>query len=111
MAVAWNPAPGATKYVLYRNGVVLATVTAGSYVGEISLMDDAPASARVTALESVKALRIQRDRFEQFVEESNQIVPLAARAIAEANARELGELVDRSQKFAETLLGNQTREV
>jgi galactokinase len=51
-----------------------------------------------------------KDRFDQFAAESNQIVPRAARAIAESNGQELGKLVDLSQKLAETKLGNQTRE-
>jgi galactokinase len=47
------------------------------------------------------------DRFEQFFEESTQIVPGAAEAL---NANELytfGKLVDRSQELAEQKLGNQ----
>jgi tetratricopeptide (TPR) repeat protein len=51
----------------------LATLPAGNYVGEMSLIDDAPTSARVTAAESVKALRIRRDRFEQFLFANDRI--------------------------------------
>jgi CRP-like cAMP-binding protein len=51
----------------------LATLPAGNYVGEMSLIDDAPTSARVTAAESVKALRIKRDRFEQFLFANDRI--------------------------------------
>ena len=51
-----------------------------------------------------------RNRFDQFAAESNQIVPRAARAIAEENADDLGKLVDLSQHLAETKLGNQTPE-
>ncbi len=45
----------------------LATLSAGSYVGEISLVDDAPTSARVAAQGEVKALFISRARFEQYL--------------------------------------------
>jgi galactokinase len=49
-----------------------------------------------------------RERFEQFIVESETIVPRAAGAIASADHLALGKLVDRSQKLAETHLGNQT---
>jgi galactokinase len=48
------------------------------------------------------------DRFDQFVEESEQIVPAAARAIANSDRSALGSLVDRSQHLTENLLRNQT---
>ena len=47
--------------------VELATIPAGQYVGEMSLVDDAPTSARVSAAEPVKALRVTKARFEQFM--------------------------------------------
>jgi CRP-like cAMP-binding protein len=56
-----------------RNETVLATLPAGNFVGEMSLIDDAPTSARVTAAEGVKALRIRRDRFEQFLHANDRI--------------------------------------
>lgn len=49
-------------------------------------------------------------RAEQFRLESFEIVPQAEEALATGNYRFLGELVDRSQRAAETLLGNQTDE-
>jgi galactokinase len=49
-------------------------------------------------------------RLEQFVEESNEIVPAAAEALARADFERLGVLVDRSQLLAETLLANQVAE-
>jgi galactokinase len=48
------------------------------------------------------------DRFDQFFEESEQIVPRAARAIVSADRKRLGTLVDRSQYLTENLLKNQT---
>lgn len=49
-------------------------------------------------------------RFDQFHEESEVIIPAATRAIEGGDLAELGRLVDRSQRGAETLLGNQIPE-
>ena len=50
------------------------------------------------------------NRFEQFIEESETIVPGAADAFERGDFAELGALVDRSQALAEKLLGNQVPE-
>jgi galactokinase len=50
------------------------------------------------------------DRFEQFLLESETIVPGAAEAVATADDAVLGAVVARSQSAAERLLGNQTPE-
>jgi galactokinase len=50
------------------------------------------------------------DRFEQFLLESETIVPAAAEAVATADDAVLGAIVARSQSGAERLLGNQTPE-
>ena len=49
-------------------------------------------------------------RFDQFVEESTHIVPSAGDALARGDVAAFGELVDRSQRLAEGLLGNQVAE-
>jgi CRP-like cAMP-binding protein len=46
---------------------VLATLPTGSYVGEISLVDDAPTSARVVAAGAVRGLVITPERFQQYL--------------------------------------------
>ncbi|MEX2152186.1 MAG: galactokinase family protein [Gemmatimonadaceae bacterium] len=51
-----------------------------------------------------------RDRFDQFLMESYEIIPRAAEALARADLATLGALVDRSQQGAETLLRNQVPE-
>ncbi len=51
-----------------------------------------------------------RDRFDQFVEESEVLVPAAAEAFARGDARALGVVVARSQAGAERLLRNQIPE-
>lgn len=50
------------------------------------------------------------DRFEQFYQESEVILPAAARALAGSRLEEFGDLVDRSQALAERLLRNQVPE-
>jgi galactokinase len=51
-----------------------------------------------------------RDRFEQFLEESEVLVPTAAGAFETGNAAALGDIVARSQAGAERLLHNQIPE-
>ena len=46
-------------------------------------------------------------RFDQFVEETTQIVPDAAERLVAADYAAFGRIVDRSQALAERLLGNQ----
>lgn len=51
----------------------LATLGPGQYVGEMSLVDDVPTSARVKTLDEVQALRIAKERFQQFMFENDRI--------------------------------------
>ena len=51
-----------------------------------------------------------RDRFDQFLMESHEVVPQAANALARADLAAFDALVDRSQRGAETLLRNQVPE-
>ena len=50
------------------------------------------------------------DRFDQFVLESEEIIPAAGDALSRGDLRSFGELVDRSQHAAELWLGNQIPE-
>ncbi|MCB9650774.1 MAG: cyclic nucleotide-binding domain-containing protein [Deltaproteobacteria bacterium] len=52
---------------------VLARLPPGKFVGEMSLVDDVPTSARVKALDEVKTLFIDRQRFETFMFEHDLI--------------------------------------
>lgn len=81
---------------------------------------DAVASS-AGAVEEIRALlRMSRsrtftsrrllDRFEQFIAESYDIIPSAADAFARGDLTAVGELVDRSQRGVELLLGNQIPE-
>lgn len=65
----------------------LARLQPGSYVGELSLIDASPTSARVVADGSVLGLRISRERFNQYVLNHEtaafRIFQLFARTLAE----------------------------
>lgn len=65
----------------------LARLAPGSYVGELSLIDAAPTSARVVADGTVLGLRISRERFNQYVLNHEtaafRIFQLFARTLAE----------------------------
>ncbi|HKS68466.1 MAG TPA: galactokinase family protein [Candidatus Acidoferrales bacterium] len=50
------------------------------------------------------------NRLAQFAEESNELVPGLSAALENADLQSAGGLTDRSQRLAETLLGNQTPE-
>ncbi len=71
---------------------VLAILPRGKYVGEMSLVDDAPTSARVTALEPVKALRVRRDRFEAFLFTNDLIALRIYRTFVRTLCQRLREL-------------------
>jgi CRP-like cAMP-binding protein len=47
--------------------IPIATLSAGKVVGEMSMIDDAPTSARVVAAERVKAFRIRKDAFQHYL--------------------------------------------
>lgn len=51
-----------------------------------------------------------RRRLDQFYAESEEIVPLAADALAGGHLKDFGELVDRSQQLAQTGLENQVQQ-
>jgi CRP/FNR family cyclic AMP-dependent transcriptional regulator len=52
---------------------ILARMPPGRYVGEMSLVEEVPTSARVTALDEVHALKIDKQRFEAFMFENDRI--------------------------------------
>lgn len=66
------------------------------------------------AIEKIKTLCEGDDylpgRFEQFLAEAEEIIPAAFAALERADVSQFGELVARSQKLAETHLGNQIRQ-
>ena len=112
---AYNRASGAAQKVLelWRDATRRQSDTGDSSLGAVL--------AQPGALERLR--QIVRDshdpeyppdlllkRLEQFHEETNEIVPRAADALASGNFEPLGALVDRSQFLAETCLANQVPE-
>jgi galactokinase len=74
---------------------------------------DAPDRIRAVLLASTDPLfpaGLLFDRFQQFLDESTTIVPGATKALADGDLARFGSLVDRSQRGAETRLGNQVPE-
>ncbi|MBI1966898.1 MAG: galactokinase [Gemmatimonadetes bacterium] len=71
----------------------------------ITAMPDAPARIRLMLQEVAL-----RDRFEQFLEESTEVVPAAGAALARGDRAGFGRLVDYSMDLATRLLGNQIPE-
>lgn len=61
------------------------------------------------AVQSSRDIRLL-ERLEQFFQESTVLVPAAATALGAGDLERFGALVDRSQEFAETALGNQVPE-
>jgi galactokinase len=70
---------------------------------------DAPQRIR-DILSSQPDAQLLLDRFEQFVQESEQIIPAAGDALASGDLDALGRLVARSQDLTERLLKNQVKQ-
>ncbi|WP_428939587.1 galactokinase family protein [Fontivita pretiosa] len=87
----WNSTTG-------RNDPTLAAAVRSS--------PDAPQRMRL-ALRQLADHQPLLDRFEQFFEESEQLIPAAAAALLRGDLQTLGQIVARSQQLAEIKLGNQ----
>ena len=77
-----------------KSRIVLATLFAGQYFGELSLFDRAPRSATATATKRSRLIRLDRDDLVDFV---NKNPPAALRIIAEMSERlrQTNELMSR----------------
>jgi galactokinase len=85
----------------------------GNTLGEAAGEPGAPERIREVLASSSHprfSTRVLIDRFNQFVEESEVLVPEAAKAFARGDAGALGEVIARSQAGAERLLRNQIPE-
>lgn len=69
----------------------LARVTAGRYVGEMSLVDESPTSARVKAVEKVSALRIRKDAFRAYLYTHDLVAMRVYRSFTRTLAERLRE--------------------
>jgi CRP-like cAMP-binding protein len=74
-----------------RDGKVIATRTAGDYVGEIALLDKRPRTATVTTKTEIAAEVLNRAEFSTLLadapELSNQIMATMARRLAEIDTQ------------------------
>ena len=95
---AWRASTGRDETSLAA--VLASSPNAGEKLGDILLHGRDPNFPSEFTL----------NRLAQFAEESNEIVPTAADALAQGEMDKFGALVDRSQSLAEKLLGNQTPE-
>jgi galactokinase len=85
----------------------------GETLGQVVRQPGAPDRIREVLSHSAHPLFTPKellDRFEQFLLESETIVPAAAEAVATADAAALGDIAARSQAGAERFLGNQIPE-
>ena len=72
---------------VHADGRILRTLTAGDFLGEISLLDGGPRTATVTALEPIDALVITRDGFDRLMQEN----PVIRLDVLQALTRRLRE--------------------
>jgi Mevalonate kinase len=109
---AYNRAASAAEQILavwneaaHRRDATLAVAAASA--------PDAPERIRAVlrnAEESEFSVQELTNRFDQFEEESNILVPAAMDALERGDFAAFGSVADRSQDLAERLLGNQTPE-
>jgi small-conductance mechanosensitive channel/CRP-like cAMP-binding protein len=95
--IVYEGEPGASMFIIRRGRVAVtigkdakevATIEAGGYFGEMSLLTGAPRSASVTARGDCMVLEISADAFRDYVRDHPEVIePLAA--AAETRRREL----------------------
>jgi tetratricopeptide (TPR) repeat protein len=74
----------------------LAELGGGAHLGEMSLLDDSPTSARVVAIEPVKAYRMPKEAFQRLIDSDDRL----ARKIYQAFAASLmARLRDTNEQF------------
>lgn len=105
--IVYEGEPGASMFIIRRGRVAVtigkdakevATIEAGGYFGEMSLLTGAPRSASVTARGDCMVIEISADAFRDYVRDHPEVIePLAA--AAEARRREL----DKSRATVSTM--------
>jgi len=104
--IVYEGEPGASMFIIRRGRVAVtigkpakevATIEAGGYFGEMSLLTGSPRSATVTARGDCTVLEISADAFRDYVRDHPEVIePLAV--AADARRREL----DKSRAAVET---------
>ena len=90
---------------------VLATLSEGAVLGEMSLLQDAPRSATVRAISSVTAFSMDRQMFQEMLDQgdliayklSYRIARVLAKRVDELNRRVVSLIVDRVPEPTEEL--------
>jgi tetratricopeptide (TPR) repeat protein len=84
---------GKIQVVAVENGkeIPITTLPAGVFVGEMSLVDDAPTSARVKAAERVKAFRIRKEAFQNYLYTHDLVAMRVYRSFTRTLAERLRE--------------------
>lgn len=94
--------PGQALYIIREGSIAvvsvegkaekpIATLPAGTFVGEMSLIDEAPTSARVKAAEPVKAFRIRKDSFRSYLYTHDLVAMRVYRSFTRTLAERLRE--------------------
>jgi CRP-like cAMP-binding protein len=65
-----------------RDGAVLGTRGAGDFIGEISILEDMPRTATVTAKTPVRLFVLTAQSFRSFVEEAPEVENMVLRTLA-----------------------------
>ena len=99
----WRAATGRSDATL---GAVLSSSPSGLVRLRAIVRDPALRGAVTDGFDQTDLLT----RLDQFANESGEIIPAAGNALEAGDLATLGELVDRSQRGAELLLGNQVPE-
>ncbi|HEV2421451.1 MAG TPA: galactokinase family protein [Candidatus Acidoferrales bacterium] len=112
---AYNRASGATRKILelWRNANSRPNTDDDSSLATVLAQPGALERLRQIVRDSWDpdySADILLKRLQQFTEETSEIVPQAAGALAHSNFEHLGALADRSQFLAETCLANQVPE-
>ncbi len=71
----------------HRSQVILGKISPGESVGEMSVMDPFTASATIRALKEGNLWKIERDRFDKFIEENPRAGTKVLRHLAKTMAR------------------------
>ena len=98
--------PGASCYLVVKGALeirkhtsagerVLATVTPGTWVGQIALVDRGPRTASVAAKDDAEILELSRDMFEQLLRAKSSLGLRFQEQIALAGIRQLRQAIAR----------------
>ncbi len=94
---------GSVEVSVTRDGavVVIAALGEGEIFGEMSMIDDAPRSATVTAIEDIEVLVIQRSRFQKPLSAADPLMNLLLRVLLRRFRNAQRQLMDMKTETGE----------